>query len=75
MQYKLTLPADFFESQLTSKLLASIVKELRPLGVELHFDIVGLSLSITKNSEDIPPTEIVDILGKVKVAFDKHYTK
>ena len=73
MQYKLTLPADFFADRLSTKLLQGIVRDLRPMGVELHFDIPGLELRLDKGDSEISLAEFEPKMQELKELFTKHY--
>lgn len=72
MLYRLTLPADFFSDKLNTKLLQGIVRDLRPMGIMLQFDLPGLQLTMTKETDDFSRKEFEDKINELKDLFKKH---
>ena len=72
MEYRLTIPTDFFGNKLNSKMLQGIVRDLRPLGIRLQFDIPGLEIVMTKESGSITHAEWLEKIEVLKVLFSKH---
>lgn len=72
MIYRLTLPADFFSDKLNTKLLQGIVRDLRPMGIMLQFDLPGLQLTMTKVTNDFTVEEFNSKIDELKDLFAKH---